>query len=153
MHLIDLFPSCFSFHSFNKCSNNNLEDISHQLNDIAIMLLLNYLHTLVIPDTGIKNNVATSIAHIHVYDKPIIKTIHYVVNITLTEAKVFVIRCNINQAINLPGISKIVIITDSIHATKRIFDSSIHSFQTYLASISKELRKFFLANNNNSITF
>ena len=66
LHLIDLFPSCFSFHSFNKCSNNNLEDISHQLDDIAIMLLLNHLHTLVIPDTGIKNNVATSIAHIHV---------------------------------------------------------------------------------------
>jgi len=71
----------------------------------------------------------------------------------LTEAKLFVIRCNINQAINLPGISKIVIITDSIHVAKRIFDSSIHSFQTHLASISKELRKFFLANNNNSITF
>ena len=28
-HLIDIFPSHFSFHPFNKCSNNNLKDYSH----------------------------------------------------------------------------------------------------------------------------
>ena len=152
-HLIDLFPSHFSFYPFNKHSNNNLEDCSHQLNDIAIMSSLNHSYALVISDTGIKNNVATSITHIYVCDKPIIKMIHHAVNITSTEAKLFAIRCNINQAINLPEISKIVVVTDSIYTTKKIFDSLIYSFQIYSASISKELRKFFLTNNDNSITF
>ena len=117
------------------------------------MSSLNHSYTLVISDAGIKNNVATSITHIHVCDKPIIKMIHHAVNITSTEAKLFAIRCSINQAVSLPGISKIVIITDSIHAAKRIFNSSIYSFQTHSASISKELRKFFLTNNDNSIAF
>jgi len=146
-YLINIFPSYFYFYSFNKYSSNNLEDCSHQLDDIAIISLLNHLYALVISDAGIKNNIAISIAHIHVYDKPIIKMIHHTVNATSTEAKLFAIRCSINQAINLPGISKIVVVTDSIHTAKRIFDSLIYSFQTYLASISKELRKFY------SITF
>ena len=151
--LIKIFPSYFSFHSFNKYSSNNLENCSHQLDDIAIMSLLNHLYALVISDAGIKNNMAISIAHIHVYDKPIIKIIHHTVNVTSTKAKLFAIRCSINQAINLPGISKIVVVIDSIHTAKRIFDSLIYSFQTYSASISKELRKFFFTNNDNSITF
>jgi len=151
--LIDTFPSHFSFHPFNKYNNNNLEDCSHQLDNITITSLLNHLYALVISDAGIKNNVATSTAHIHICDKPIIKMIHHAVNITSTEAKLFAIRCSINQAVNLPGISKIVIITDLIHTVKRIFDLSIYPFQTHSASISKELRKFFLTNNNSSITF
>jgi len=127
-HLIDIFPSHFSFHSFNKCSNNNLEDHFHQLNDIVIMSLLNHLYALVISDTGIKNNIATSITHIHVCNKLIIKTIYHAVNIILTEAKLFTIRYSINQTVNLPQISKIVVITNSIHTAKRIFDSFTNSY-------------------------
>ena len=114
------------------------------------MSLLNYLYALIISDAGIKNNIATSITHIHVYNRPIIKTIHHVANVTSTEAKLFVIRYSINQAINLLGISKIVIITNSIHTAKKIFNSVIHK---YSATISKELRKIFFANSNNSIAF
>ena len=117
------------------------------------MSLLNYSYTLVISDTSIKNNIAIFIAHTHICSKPIIKIIYHTVNITSTEAKLFAIRCSINQTINLPQISKIIVITDSIHTAKRIFDSSIYPFQTHSASISKELRKFFLTNNDNSITF
>jgi len=50
------------------------------------------------------------------------------VKITFTKAELFSIRYGINQAVNIPEISKIVIITDSIHAMKRIFDSSLHLF-------------------------
>ena len=151
--LIDIFPSCFSFLSFIKCSDNNLEDYSNQLNNIVIMSLLNHSHTLIISDTGIKNNIPTSIAHIHIYDSSIIKIIHHAANFTSTEAKLFAIRCGINQAVNLPEISKIVIVTDSIHAVKKIFDLAIHLFQIYSAAISKELRKCFLTNSDNSIAF
>jgi len=153
LHLFDIFSSHFSFHPVIKHKDNNLEDHSHKLNNIAITSSLNHLHTLIISDVGIKNNVTTSIAYIHVYDRPIIKTIHHTTNVTSTEAELFAIRCGINQAVNLLGISKIIVITDSIHAVKKIFDSITHPYQLQLAAISKELKKFFIANINNSIKF
>ena len=79
--------------------------------------------------------------------------IYHVTNVTSTEAELFAIRCGINQAVNLPGISKIVVFTDSLHAAKKIFNSAIHLFQLHLAAISEELRKFFNTNYNNSIEF
>ena len=75
------------------------------------------------------------------------------VNITSTEAELFAIRCGINKAINIPRIFKIIVITDSIYAVKRIFDSFFHSFQIHSVFISNELRKFFLLSTNNSIEF
>jgi len=41
-----------------------------------------------------------SIFHIYIHNKPIVKTLHYAVNITSMEAELFAIRCGINQAIN-----------------------------------------------------
>jgi len=54
--------------------------------------------------------------------------IHYAVNIIFTEAKLFAIRYGINQAIQIPGISYIILITDVIHAAYQIFDSLIHPY-------------------------
>ena len=71
----------------------------------------------------------------------------------ITEAELFAIRCGINQAVNLLEISKIIIIMDSIHVARFIFDFSIYFFQVHSTAIFKELRKFFLTNNNNSIEF
>jgi len=64
--LIDIFSSYFSFHPFIKYKDNNLVNGVNQLNDITITASLNHLHDLIISDTGIKNNVAMSIAYIHV---------------------------------------------------------------------------------------
>ena len=147
--IIDIFPSCFSFHPFNKWSKSDLISRSCQLNEVAIVSSLNSSCTLIITDTSIKNNVTTSIAHIHVHNKPIIKTVHHAVNITTTEAKLFTIRCGINQATSIPDIAKIIIITDSLHAVQRIFDSSSHPFQVYSVFILTELRRFFLCEPNN----
>jgi len=77
----------------------------------------------------------TSVMNMNISDKPIIKTIHHIVNITFTEAKLFAITCGINQATNIPGILKIVVITDSLHTTQRIFDSLSYSFQIRVVSI------------------
>jgi len=71
---------------------------------------------------SIKNNVAMSIAYIHIYNKPLTKMIHHVVLITSTEAELFAIRCSINQAMNFNNIAKIIIVTDFIHAARKIFD-------------------------------
>ena len=54
---------------------------------------------------------------------------------------------------NLLEISKIIVITDSIHAARSIFDSSIYPLQVHSATISKELREFFSMNSDNSMKF
>ena len=96
---------------------------------------------------------ATSILHIYLHNSSAIKTIHQVVNITSTEAKLFTIRCGINQAVRIPNVDQIVVITDSLYAARRIFDSLLHSYQIQSASISHELRDFFNKRNNNHINF
>ena len=114
-YFINTFPSCFLFYHHIKYKNNNLKDYANQLNNIAIMTLVNHLNALIILDVGIKNNIVTSITYVHIHNKFIIKTVHYVVNVTFTEAELFAIRCSINQATNILGILKIIIITDSIY--------------------------------------
>jgi len=78
--IIDIFSSRFSFHHYNKHSNDTLIACSCQLDNIAITFSSDHSCTLVVTDTGIKNNVATSITHIHVCDKPVIKTLHHIGN-------------------------------------------------------------------------
>jgi len=53
----------------------------------------------------------------------------------------------------LSNIGRIIIITDLIHTTKRIFDSPLHLFQIYVLLISSELWKFFDKDHNNTIEF
>ena len=67
---------------------------------------------------SIKNQGATSIAYIHIYDNLVIKTLYHTVNITSTEAEFFAIRYGINQATQLANINHIVVIMDLIHAAK-----------------------------------
>jgi len=46
-----------------------------------------------------------------------------------------------------------VVITNSLHATKKIFDSSVHSYQIHSAAISQEIREFFSRDFHNHIKF
>ena len=137
--IIDSFSSCVLFYSFNKHGDKSLILCLCQLDEITIISLENPSHALVITNASIKNNMATSIAYIYIHNRSVVKILHHTVNINNTEAKLFVIRYDINQATNSIGISKIVIITDSIHAAKKIFDPSLHLFQTHLVSILCEL--------------
>ena len=95
--------------------------------------------TLVITDASIKNDIATSVAHIHVANRPLVKTVHHASFVTTTEAELFALRCGINQALSLANISKIVVITDSIHVAKKIFDCGSHPYQIHAAAILSEL--------------
>jgi len=110
-------------------------------------------NALVITDTNVKSNVATSILHIYIHNKPIVKTLHYTVNITSTETELFAIRCSINQATNLNNISKIIIVTNSIHTARKIFNSASHLFQKHSATILNKLQMFFSHHQKNSIEF
>ena len=108
---------------------------------------------MVLSNASIKNNVATSILHIYLHNRLIIKTIHHIVNITTIEAKLFAIRCRINQAIGIPNIKCIVIVTDFLYGVNKIFNSLIHPYQIHSAVISQELRDFFRKDSNNHIEF
>ena len=151
--LIDIFSNHFSFHSLNKKSNHNIKSYLLKLNSITLQALWDSYLVIVIIDVSIKNQVATLISHVHIYDRLVIKTIHHIVNIMSTEAKLFVIRYGINQAIYLPNVKYIFVITDSIHTAKRIFDSLSHPYQIHLVAISSKLREFFQKDSNNSIEF
>jgi len=126
--LIDVFPNCFLFHSLNRKSKNSIKNHLHNFENVTLQALLNPHTVVVVLDASIRNRVATSIVHVYAHDSPIIKTIHHTVNITSTEAELFVIRCGINQAIYL---------------SKRNFDSLLYLYQIYSAAISHKLRKFF----------
>ena len=106
--LIDIFPNHFSFHSLNRKSNDNIKSHLCKLNSI-ILQVLSDLHLVVVLDTSIKNYVTTSISHVHLHDSPVIKTIHYTVNILSTEAKLFAIIYGINQATYLSNINYIFV--------------------------------------------
>ena len=67
----------------------------------------------------------------YVFSEPniITKTIHYTVNVTLTEVELFAIRYRINQAVQVTNISHIIFITDAIYLARYIFDSPSHPYQ------------------------
>jgi len=107
----------------------------------------------VITNASIKDNIATSISYVHSANQPLIKTVHHAVFVTSTEAELFTIRCSINQACIKENMSKIIVITDSIQAAKKIFDSKSHPFQSYTMAILNELWNFFIKDRENSIEF
>jgi len=112
---------------------------TYKLKRYILQALADLKTAVVVSDTSIKDQVTTSIAHIHSFNNPIIKTHHYTINITSTEAELFVIKCGINQATQIANINHIVIIMDLLHAAQRIFDSSIYPYQIQLVIISREL--------------
>ena len=67
------------------------------------------------------------------------------------EVELFAIRCGINQATHINNISKIIVVTNSIHVVKRIFDLSVHLFQVQSAAVLSNLCYFFNYHANNSI--
>ena len=84
-HIIDIFPDHLSFHS---CIPNAKKNICN-LEEIIIKVSIDPFTTIVISDASIKNQVATSVSHIHSYDKPVVKILHSAVNITTTKAELF----------------------------------------------------------------
>jgi len=98
------------------------------------------LHTaLIITDASIKNNIATSISHVHIANHLLTKTVHHAAFITSIETELFAIRCGINKACFKENVTKIIVVTDSIHTAKKIFDSKSHPFQSHTAVILSEL--------------
>ena len=151
--LIDVFSSCFSFHSTNRKSKDSIKAYIYKLNKTTLQVSADSKSVVIVSDMSIKNQVTTLISYVHIHDSLVIKTIHHTINIMSTEAELFAIRYDINQATHLTNINQIIIIIDSIHAAKRIFDLSSHFYQIQVLSISSEFREFFIKDHNNSIKF
>jgi len=151
LRIIDNFSDRISFNICDKGKDNKHR--AHQLDELALESSSFPSTTIITSDASIKDDVATSISHTHTYNRPIIKIIHHAVHVTSTKAELFAIRCGINQALNLDNMSKVIVITDSIHMARKIFEPSIHPYQVQSAAILSDLHKFFMCHENNSIEF
>ena len=152
-HIIDNFSNQFSFNLVNRKEKTKVNNHALELDKIVLQTSSLPHTALVITDASIKNDIATSILHIHLMNSPLTKTVHHALFVTSTKAELFAIRCGINQACSKDNVSKIIIITDSIHATKKIFDSDSYPYQLYSIAILYELQEFFNSNPNNTIEF
>ena len=96
LRVINNFSDHISFNVHDKGKDD--KSCTHQLDNIVLEFSSSPSTTIIVSDMSIKNNVATSISHMHINNKPLTKTIHYVVHITSTdtEAELFGIRCSIN---------------------------------------------------------
>ena len=81
------------------------------------------------------------------------KIIYHIINVILTKAKLFAIRYEINQAIQIPKATYIIVVTNVIYIVQHIFDFTVYPYQLQLITIVKDLRSFFLKHLMNSIKF
>jgi len=152
-HITDIFSNCFSFNLVNKKVENCNKICGQELDEMVLCCSSDSQMALVITDASIKNDITTSISHIHSYNRPLVKIVHHASFVTSTEAELFTIRCGINQACAINNVSKIIVVTDSIHAAMKIFDSGSYPYQIHSATILSELRTFFSSNESNIIEF
>ena len=101
----------------------------HKLDEHILYTLIDSKIVVVVSNMSIKNQVTMSIVYIHLFNKLILKTLHHAVNVSTIKAKLFTIRCDINQAVQINDINHIVIIIDSIYIAQRIFNFSVHLYQ------------------------
>ena len=111
-------------------------------------------HTaIIVTNTSVKNDIATLVSHIHIHDHPLIKIVHHIAFVTSTEVELFAMRCSISQACSKENISKIIVIANSIHVAKKIFDDKTYSYQIYTTAILSKFWQFFTTGQGNSIEF
>ena len=115
LRLIDIFSSHFSFHKADHCSDESKIAYYNKLDKLIFNTSLEPNTAIVISDASIKNNVTISIAYVYFFNNPLKKILHHAINITLIETELFAIRCRINQAVQIPDFSCIIVITDAIH--------------------------------------
>ena len=149
--ITDNFSNCFSFNLASKKEKDKI--CCQELDEMVLRLSSSPSTALVVIDASIKNNIATSISHVHSAIQPLIKTVYHAVFVTSMEAELFAIRYGINQACIKENMSKIIIVTNSIHAAKKIFNSKSHPYQPHTTAILSKLRCFFNTKQDNSIEF
>ena len=149
--IIDNFSDCFSFNLAIRNKNDKIR--FQQLDNMVLESSFSPFIAIIVMDASIKNNIATSISHVHIANCPLIKMLHHIVFVMTTKAEIFVIRYGINQAYTKKNVSKIIVVTDFIHTAKKIFNTLSHPYQGHTMAILSKLCHFFTNNQNNSIEF
>jgi len=123
-HFCNSFPDYVSFYS-------RPQDVKVQirnLNNVVNASSSNPSLCIIISDASIKNYITIFILHIHLFNQLIVKICYQAINISTTEVELFAIKYGINQVVSIPNIKWIIVITDSLHAAKRIFNSSSYPY-------------------------
>ena len=148
LRIIDTFSNWFSFNLSNKEKND--KNCLYQLDSMIIESLSMTSTTITVINASIKNNIATAVSYTHIPNRFLSKIHHHSAFVMSMEAELFAIRYSISQILLINNISKIIVITDSIHAARKIFDISPHPYTT---AILQDLHTFFSKNSINSIKF
>ena len=121
--LIDIFLDYILFHKVQYKKNTNIIFHLCNLNLITLKALSNIKLAILVTNASIKsNNITTSVTHIYSCNNSSRKTIYYTINIMSIEVKLFVLRYRINQALQIPEVSCIIVIKNPIYTVQKIFD-------------------------------
>ena len=126
--LINIFSDCILFHKVQYKNNTNITNTNitfHlcNLNAITLKASSNIKSAIIVTNASVKsNNITTSVTHIYSCNNSSRKTIYYTINIMSIEAKLFVLKYGINQALQIPKVSCIIVIKNSIYTAQKIFD-------------------------------
>ena len=136
-YLTNNFSDCFSFNLVNKKEKDKIR--IQELDEMVLRISFSLSIAFIVTDASIKNDIAIFILYIYLANHPLVKMVHHVAFVTSTEVELFAIRCSINQACIKKNVFKIIVITNSIHTAKKIFDSKLHPFQSHTMAILSKL--------------
>jgi len=152
--VVDHFSSRFSFHS--PLSSLD-EDLYHHLQNLnqAFRLSQTVPHNIaIIADSSIKKSqVATVVTHIW-SENSIVQCLQAnSINVTSIEAKLMAICLGLIPAIEEENVHNIIIITNSITAAKKAFESKTDPLQNMFILVTLAIDSFFRKDGRNKIQF
>jgi len=152
--VVNHFPSRFSFHSPSSSSNEDLYHHPQNLNQ-AFRSSQTALHNIaIIADGGIKKSqVATTVAHIWSENSIVQRLQANSINITSIEAELMAICLGLIPAMEEENVHNIIVITDSIAAAKKVFESKTNPLQNMFILVTAVIDFFFRKDDRNKIQF
>jgi len=147
-HIIDIFSDCFSFNTIKRADDKARAIHRHRLNSVFQEAQNSPASSVI---ASVKSDVAT--AYIWKTNTIVSKTCHHAMDVTSGEAELFAIRCGLSPVTHDLSVHQIIIVTDAIHAARRILDTSTLPFQLYTIAISKDLKEFLGRHPNNRVDF
>jgi len=151
--LVDRFPSQFPFFFASDKSDESKTRHLNALKNTFSLSLSSPLHTCIIADGGVKNGSVTAISHIWHANTRIKRLQMHAMNASSTEAKIMAMCIGLEFILSMEDIKHITLITDSIHAAKKIFDTTMHPYQLLVTPLATKIYEFFAKLADHIISF
>jgi len=116
-------------------------------------LLANLASVAIIADGNVKDQLTTAAIYCYKDHSDPHKVKFYATSITSSEAELMAINIGLLHTLVLPDTQNIVVITNSIHTTEKLFASHIHPFQSLTILLANNLTSFFDRDPSNQIHF